>query len=42
MCDEVVDDSLAELKFTLDWLVTSKLVKKLYTDLYTDDGLLLH
>ena len=38
MCDEVVDDSLAVLKLLPDRLVASKMIKKLYTALYTDDG----
>ena len=37
MCDEAVDDSLAALKLII---VTSKVIKKLYTALYADDGLL--
>ena len=40
MCDEAVDDSLAALKLIPDWFVTSKMIKKLYTALYTNDGLL--
>ena len=40
MCDEAVDDSLAALKFIPDWFVTSKIIKKLYTAIYADDGLL--
>ena len=28
MCDEAVDDCLAELKFTPDWFVTSKMLGK--------------
>ena len=38
MCDQVVDDSLAVLKLLPDRLVASKMIKKLYTALYTDDG----
>ena len=38
MCDEAVDDCLAALKFVSDWYVTSKIIKKLYTALYGDDG----
>ena len=37
MCDEAVDDSLAALKLILDWSVTSKVIKKLYTALYADN-----
>ena len=40
MCDKAVDDSLAALKFIPDWFVVSKMVQKLYTALYVDDGLL--
>ena len=28
------------MKFNPDWFVTSKMIKKLYTALYADDGLL--
>ena len=38
MCEE--PDSVAALKFTPDWFVTSKMIKKLYTALYADYGLL--
>ena len=40
MCDEAVDDSIAALKLIPNWFVTRKMIKKLYTSLYTDDGLL--
>ena len=40
MCDEAVGDSLAVLKLIRDLFVTSKMIKKLYTALSTDDGLL--
>ena len=40
MCDEPFDDSLAALKLISDWFVTSKMIKKLSTALYADDGLL--
>ena len=40
ICDEVVDDFLKALKFVLDWFVISKMIKKLSTALYADDGLL--
>ena len=40
MCDEAVDDFLAALKLILDWFVTSKMIKNLYTALYADNGLL--
>ena len=37
MCDEVVDDSQAALKFIPDWFVTSKMIKNRFTALYADD-----
>ena len=40
MCDEALDYSLTALKLIFDWFVTSKMIKKLYTALYADDGLL--
>ena len=40
MCDEAVDDSLLALKLIPDWFVTSKMITKLHTALYADDGLL--
>ena len=40
MCDEAVDDCLAALKFTPDWFVTSKMIKKLLTALYPNDNIL--
>ena len=40
MCDKAVDDSLAALKLIPDRFVTSTMIKKLYTNLYADDGLL--
>ena len=36
MSDEAVNDSLAALKLTLDWFVTSKMIKKLFTALYAN------
>ena len=41
MCDEAVDYSLAALKLIPDWFITSKMIKKFYTDLCVDDGLLI-
>ena len=35
-----VDDSLAATKFIPDWFVTSKMIEKLYTALYTDENIL--
>ena len=40
MCDEAVDDSLAPLKLIPYWFVTSKMIKKIYTALYTDENVL--
>ena len=40
MCNEAVDDSLAVLKLTPDWFVTSKMIKKLYIALYADENIL--
>ena len=40
MCDEAIDNSLAALKVILDWFVTSKMSKKLYTTLCPDKNLL--
>ena len=40
MCDEAFDDSLAALKLLPNWFVTSKIIKKLYIALYTDDNIL--
>ena len=39
MCDEPVDNSLAALKVILDWFVTSKTIKNLFTAVYADVGL---
>ena len=36
VCDKVVDDCLAALNFVPDWFVTYKMIKKLFTALYTD------
>ena len=33
MCDEAVDDSLAAFKFIPDWFVTSKMSKRLSTEM---------
>ena len=40
ICDKAVDDCLAALKFTPDWLVTSKKIKILFTDFYADKNIL--
>ena len=34
------DDFVSTLKFVPDWFVTSKMIKKLFTVLYTDDNIL--
>ena len=40
MCDEAVDDSLVALKLVPDWFITSKIIKKLYAALYTNENIL--
>ena len=40
ICDKVVDDLPLALKFVPDRFVTNKMIKKLYTTLYADVGLL--
>ena len=40
MCDDAAADSLAALKLIPDWFVTIKMIKKLYTALYTDENIL--
>ena len=40
MCDQAADYSLAPLKLILDWFVTSKMIKELYTPLYADEDIL--
>ena len=40
LCNEATDDSLAAFKLMTDWFVTRKMIKKLYSALYADDGLL--
>ena len=40
LCDEAVDHSIAALKLILDWFVTSKLIKELFTALYPDENIL--
>ena len=39
LCDEA-DDSLVALKLIPDWFVPGKMIKKIYTALYADNGLL--
>ena len=38
MCDTAVEVCLVALKFASDWFVTSTIIKKLYTTLYTDEN----
>ena len=38
--DKAVDDLLVALKFVPDWFVTSKMIKKLFTDLCADENIL--
>ena len=40
MCDKAVDDFLPTWKFVPDWLVTSKMIKKLYNTVFADDDIL--
>ena len=37
---KIVNDFLGVSKFILEWFITSKMIKKLYTALYADDDLL--
>ena len=39
MCDEAVDDSLATLKPILDWFVTSKMIKNIFTAFFADENM---
>ena len=39
-CDEDADDCLPALKFVLDWFVTTKMIKKIFTALYADQNIL--
>ena len=39
MCNEAVGYSLAALKLILSWFVTSKMIKKCYSALFSDDCL---
>ena len=40
ICDKAVDNCLAALKFVPNWFVTSKMIKKLFIDLYADENIL--
>ena len=40
MCDEAVDDPLAALRLIPYWFVTSRMIKKLYFALCTDENVL--
>ena len=42
MFDKAVDYSLGALKLVRDWFVTSKIIKKLFTALYTDLNILYY
>ena len=35
---DAVNDCLAALRFFMDWFITSKMIKNLYTALHADDG----
>ena len=37
---KLFSDFIPALEFVLDWSVTSKIIKKLYTVLYADDDIL--
>ena len=39
MCDKAVDNCMAALKLVAHWLVTSKMIKKIFTDLYVDENI---
>ena len=36
MCNKAINDVIGALKLISDWLVTSKIIKRLYTTLYVD------
>ena len=40
MCYEAVDNSLATWKLILNWFVTSRMIKNLFTALYADENIL--
>ena len=40
MCDKAVADCLTACKFVPDWFVTSKMIKKLFTDLYAHENII--
>ena len=40
MCNKAVDDFLPGLRFVPDWIVASKMIKKILTALYADDNIL--
>ena len=42
MFDKAVDYSLGAFKLVRDWFVTSKIIKKLFTALYTDLNILYY
>ena len=40
MADKAVDDFLAALKLTPNWIVTSKMIKEFFTALHADENIL--
>ena len=40
MCDKALDNSLATWKLIPHWFVTSKMIKELFTALYTNESIL--
>ena len=42
MCDEAINDYLVGLKFVPDWFVTSKTIKKIFTDFFSTDENILY
>ena len=40
MCSEDVNNFLPTLNFVPNWFITSKMIKKLFTDLYADENIL--
>ena len=39
-CDEAVNDSAAALQLISDWFIRNKMIKELFTALYTDENIL--
>ena len=42
ICDEIVDDCLAALKFISDWFVTNKMLEKFHNALHANDNMLFY